>query len=246
MWNYAKLCYNTKFPWESKPDEDVEAQQYVLRDLADRSIEKGNLILWRGQHENILYRRQFFNYSLDREFHWLNAVDLADIAVPYGILRVDKLRLYGHPVSLTLGAYGFPDNGTEIIRLEQDGARAIVLKGHDACGREKQLVMTVYAGWERLDFLHSQGTNPDSERSIVAYGSTARKTLYQNGPYVLISQVITKESLEDFLPDEIFPLQRVAYSDPEGWGSYGPVTLITKDARRYTVNFEGTEGALSI
>lgn len=246
MWNYAKLCYNTQYPWEAKPSETVEAQQYVLRDLANSSIEKGNLTLWRGQQGNVLYRRQFFNYSLDREFHGLNAINLADIAVPYGILRVDKLRLHGHPVSLTLGAYGFPDNGTEIIQLEQEGSHAIILKGHDFCGNEKQLAMTIYHGWDRIDFLRSKGTNPDSERSIIVYASTARHTHYENGPYVLISQVITKESLEDFQMDEIFPIRQVDYTDPEGWGGYGPVTLNFCDGHRCMVDFGGIEGALQL
>lgn len=31
MWNYSKLCYNTKYPWEAAPDQALEAQQYVLQ-----------------------------------------------------------------------------------------------------------------------------------------------------------------------------------------------------------------------
>lgn len=246
MWNYSKLCYNTKYPWEAKPSELVEAQQYVLKDLVSGSVEKGNATFWSGQRNGVLYRRQFFNYRLDTECHWLNAMDLADIAVPYGILRVDKLRLYGHPASLTLGAYGFPDNGTEVIRLEQDGAQAIVLKGRDFTGREKQLAMTVCGGWERLNFLRSQNTNSDSEHSIIVYAGTARRALYQNGPYILISQVITKESHEDFTTDEIFPICSVSYSDPENWGSYGAVTVEWKDKHSSTVDFDGIEGKLSL
>lgn len=246
MWNYAKLCYNTKYPWEAKPSEAVESQQYVLRDLAAGSIEKANATLWSGQRDGVLYRRQFFNYRLDTEYHWLNALDLADFAVPRGILRVDRLRLYGHPVRLTLGAYGFPDNGTQITRLEENGAKAVVLKGHDATGREKQLAMTVYDGWERLELLHSQGTNPDSERSIIVYGETERRKLYESGPYVLISQVITRESLEEFTADEIFPIRNLEYSDPKQWGGFGPIVLTMKDGQRHTVEFSGLEGSLQL
>ena len=246
MWNYSKLCYNTKYPWEAKPSELVEAQQYVLKDLVSGSVEKGNATFWSGQQNGVLYRRQFFNYRLDTECHWLNAMDLADFAVPYGIMRVDKLRLYGHPVSLTLGTYGFPDNGTEVIRQEQDEAQAIVLKGWDFAGREKQLVMTIYGGWDTIHCLRSQNTNPDSENSIIVYAETARQELYRNGPYILISQVLTKESHEDFTADEIFPIRRVSYSDPENWGSYGAVTVEWKDKHSSTVDFEGIEGKLSL
>lgn len=246
MWNYAKLCYNTKYPWEAKPAETIEAQQYVLKDLVNGSIEKGNATFWSGQRDGVLYRRQFFNYRLDTECHWLNTLDLADFVVPDGIMRVDKLRLYGHPMSLTLGAYGFPDNGTEVIQMEWDGAQAIILKGYDAVGREKQLAMTVYDGWERLDIRHSQGTNPDSERSIIVYGATARRELYRNSPYILISQVITRESREDFTADEIFPIRSITYSDPRNWGSFGPIVLAMKNGQQHVVDFGGLEGCLQM
>ena len=46
MWNYSKLCFNTKYPWEATPtgeqkektdgiyvgNGEVESQQYVLKD----------------------------------------------------------------------------------------------------------------------------------------------------------------------------------------------------------------------
>lgn len=246
MWNYSKLCFNTKYPWESAPAEDVEAQQYVLRDLTDNTLEKGNVTFWHGQRDGVLYRRQFFNYNNGKECHWMNALDLADFTVPCGILRADKLRLYGRPVAVTLGAYGFQDNGTEVIRLEKDGAKAIVLKGHDATGKEKQLAMTIYDGWDTLDLIRSTGTNPDSENSMIVYGRLERKEHYHFGPYVLLSQVITKESAEDFAEDEIFLIRSVIYTDPEGLGSYGPVVLELKDGSRKTIDFEGIEGNIQL
>ena len=216
MWNYSKLCYNTKYPWESTPAPEVEAQQYVLRDITTGELSRANVTFWNGQRDGVLYRRQFFNYNLETECHWLQAVNLADIAVPLGILRADKLKLHRCPVGLTLGAYGFPDNGTRITEKTLGGAKAVILKGRDAAGGEKQLAMTIYDGWKELKLIHSTGTNPDSPRSIIVYGETERKKQYGYEPYILISQVITKESHEDFSEEELFPLERVEYTDPEG------------------------------
>lgn len=246
MWNYSKLSFNTKYPWEAAPSPEVEAQQYVLRDLTNDGLEKCNVTFWHGEKEQVLYRRQFFNYESGKECHWMNALDLADFTVPCGIMRADRLRLYGRPVSLTLGAYGFPDNGTEVIRLEKDGAKAVVLKGHDFTGREKQLAMTVFDGWDGMDLIYSKGTNPDSENSIVVSAKLARREHYKFGPYMLISQVITKESLEDFTEDEIFPIRSVAYTDPEKMGSYGPVTISLKDGSEKVIDFEALEGNLQL
>lgn len=295
MWNYSKLCYNTKYPWEAgpripenvpkerghgeppcqggaagkgstelggmprgeeaygtdpygmDPEKCVESQQYVLRDHVSGAASRANVTFWHGEQDGVLYRRQFFDYDLSKESHWVQAVNLADFPVPYGIVRVDRLRLFRGMVTLTLGAYGFPDNGTEILWKACGSARAVVLKGRDALGRKKQMAMTVYDGWADLRLLHSRGTNPDSEKSVLPFAVMKREKQYGGfEPYVLISQVITKESHEDFAEEEIFPLSRVAYADPEGCGSYGPVTLELRDGTVRKIDFEGMEGKLEL
>ncbi|MCM1097777.1 MAG: DUF2264 domain-containing protein [Ruminococcus flavefaciens] len=256
MWNYAKLCFNTKYPWEATPvwegdaslaAGEMEAQQYVLKEELSGAVLRGNAIFWHGRKDGVLYRRQFFNYNLQTEDHWTQAVNLADFPVSYGIIRADKLRLCRRPISLTLGAYGFPDNGTEVTRLQSGDARAILLKGRDFTGREKQLAMTVYDGWEELDYVKSKGTNPDSEHSIVVYGRTKRRKQYGGGePYMLISQVITKESHEDFTEDEIFPIAGVEYADSAQTGAYGKVKITLRDGTVRVIDFEGMEADLRL
>jgi hypothetical protein len=246
MWNYSKLCFNTKYPWESAPAKQVEAQQYVLQDITDDTYEKCNVTFWHGLKDGVLYRRQFFNYDLTKETTWIQAVNLADFPVNYGIMRVDKLRLHRRPVTLTLGAYGFPDNGTEVFHKEKENAKAIILKGHDFTGREKQLAMTVFDGFDEIDMINSKGTNPDSEKSIIVYGKLTRKKQYGYEPYVMISQVITKESHEDFTEDELFPITSVEYTDAKKCGGYGPVTVNLKDGTTKTIIFEGIEENLQL
>lgn len=246
MWNYSKLSYNSKFPWESAPSDDIESQQYVLRDLTSGEFQKCNVTFWHGEKDGVLYRRQFFNYDIDKEETWTQAVNLADFPVENGIMRADKMRFFRRPISMTLGAYGFPDNGTTIIKREKDGAKAIILKGHDHTGAEKQLAMTVFDGWDVLSLIQSTGTNPDSENSIIVYGSLTRMKQYGYDPYIMISQVITKESLEDFSDDELFPIESVEYTDPENCGGYGPVRIKLKNGTEKTIDFEGIEGNMQL
>lgn len=249
MWNYSKLSYNSKYPWESAPSREVESMQYVLKDGTSGNIEKCNVTLWHGKKDGVLYRRQFFNYELTKETMWMQALNLADFPVEYGVFRVDKLRLYRSPITLTLGAYGFPDNGTEIMKKESKDshcAKAVILKGHDFTGQEKQLAMTIYDGWNDIDVIYSKGTNPDSEKSVIVYGKTARHKQYGYEPFILISQVITKESVEDFTEDELFPVSEIIYTDKEKKGGYGPVTVVMKNGVKKTVVFEGMEGNLQL
>lgn len=247
MWNYSKLCYNTKYPWEAAPAGHVEAQQYVMTDNLSGRRTKANATFWHGEREGVLYRRQFFGYTGGRECHWIQVLNLADFTVPYGILRVDKLRLFRGFVTLTLGSYGFPDNGTKIREETCGKGKAVILKGRDACGTEKQMAMTVYDGWGELALVRSRGTNPDSENSVTVYAVMKREKQYGGfEPYVLISQVITKESHEDFREEELFPVKEVIYTDPEGCGSFGPVVLKMKDGSSQTVDYEGMEGRLEL
>ena len=251
MWNYSKLAYNSKFPWEASPAENVESMQYVLCGGEDfsvgRELEKCNVTFWCGSRGGVLYRRQFFGYSLNYETHHMQALNLADFPVKYGILRADKLRLFRTPVTVTLGAYGFPDSGdTEIIRKREGKAKAIILKGYNGMNRPIQLAMTVYDGWDGLDIVKGVNTNPDSEKSLTVYAVTRRTEKYGYENFILISQVITKESHDDFTEDELFPIEKVQYGDPEEKGGYGPVRIILKWGEEKTVDFDGIEGEMRL
>ncbi len=267
MWNYSKISYHSQYPWEAAPTgrEDLESQQYVLFDKNDGTYKKCNVTFWNGERDNVLYRRQFFGYNLADECHWINAMNLADIPVAYGLIRVDKARLFRPNLKLTLGTYGFPDDGkTEIIRkdfkYEVTGphsirkrckAHAIIMKGHDSQGEMKQLAFTLYTGWQNIDIAKSTGTNPDSKNSLIAYGSFDKEHLYDSSEsYVFISQTITREDFEDFTDEELFPITRIKFSDPDCTGCYGNIVLKLHDGvsklNEYTVNYEGMEGCLSL
>lgn len=267
MWNYAKLNYNTKYPWESTPveensqEEKCEAQQYLLFETGAEHPSRGNITIWCGERDGVLYRRQFFDARLEVEQHWIQAINLADFPAPRGILRVDKLRLIRRPVRITLGSYGFPDNpgadgrGTQILRKEErlpDGslAQAVILIGHDHTGRQRQMAMTCYRGWEEMHLLHSKNTNPDCEVSIVVYASMESRKQYGSAePYLLISQVITAEVSETetqecvFTQEELFPIREIRYEDAPQTGAYGTTTICLKNGEEKNINFEGIEAA---
>ncbi|MCR4764444.1 MAG: DUF2264 domain-containing protein [Lachnospiraceae bacterium] len=252
MWNYAKLCFNTGYPWESAPSAEaspaaVESQQYVLKNLLNGEEERGNVLFYAGVRDGVLYRRQYFRYRLDTECHWVQAVDLADFPVPFGILRVDRMRLFRRPTEITLGAYGFPDNGTDIRRLERDGARAVVLDGRDAQGRPRELAMTIWGGWRKLEIIHSSGTNPDSEKSLIIYAAGEMLRQYDaSEPYLYISQVITREDGGRFSEEEIFPVSRIEYPGKGNTGAFGPVRITLSDGREVTVDYGQNEGRLRL
>lgn len=274
IWNYGKLNYNTKYPWEATPVEKTEndsqkdsvkevceAQQYLLFDTGAEQPSRGNMTFWCGERDGVLYRRQFFNGCLEVEQHWFQAINLADFPVARGIMRVDKMRLIRRPITITLGSYGFPDNpgpdgkGTRIIRREEtlpDGslAQAIILIGHDHTGLQRQMAMTCYRGWSKMDVIHSEDTNPDSKDSIVIYAAMRSHKQYgSEEPYLLISQVITAEVPHPnadecvFTEEELFPIREILYEDTPQTGAYGTTTICLKNGNRKKINFEGIEAS---
>jgi hypothetical protein len=255
QWEYGKLCYNTKYPWESDPAEDsepekVSAQEYVLNGPGDQ-VSYANVCLWAGERSDVLYRRKFFSWDPLEETHWTEAVNLADVALPYGILRCDRLRLLKKPVTVTLGSYGFPDSGigTEIIRkTERDGwARAIVIRGRDGTGRPRQMAMTVWQGWDDLEIVRRSGCSPECEKSVVIKASCRLEHHYDaSEPHVLISQVITKEETEPFSEEELFPLEEIHFADPFRSGACGPIVLCMKSGRKYSIDFGQIEAGLTV
>ena len=246
MNNYSKLVFNSKFPWEATVSENVESQQYVVEYTDENIFVKANATFWAGEKKDVLYRRQFFEFEPECETHWKTAINLADFTVPCGIIRADKIRFYRRPARITLGTFGFPDNGTTMETKEKDGAKAVILKGKDHTGKDKQLAFTIFAGWTDIKRIDSTGTNPDSEKSIILYAETERNKQYGYDPYFLISQTITKESHEDFTEDELFPIIKIEYTDPQNCGGYGPVTIHMKNGETREIDFYGIEAKLSL
>lgn len=106
--------------------------------------------------------------------------------------------------------------------------------------------MTIYDGWESLDLIHSTGTNPDSEHSVIVYASMKRKAQNRYEQGILISQVITKEELADFSEEELFPIKEIVYTDKEACGGYGMVKVVLKTGVEKCIDFDGMEGKLML
>ncbi len=248
MQNYAKLCYNTDFPWDSTFDKEknVNPMQYTVKDASMKEAELGNAIFYCGVKDEVLYRRAFFNYETNTEMHWLDMIDLADFTVPYGIFRVDKMRLVRKPAVVTLSSYGFPAENAEIKEIKKDNATAYVLKGTDGHGRKVSMAMTVFMGFDEMNTLVSKGTNSDTKDSVIVYGAAHRKEQYSaKEGHLLISQILTRSDGGDFTEEDIFPVKEITYeSDSDKAFEYPAVVF--KNGRKVRVSFDSMENELKL
>ncbi len=243
MWNYGKLAYSTKYPWEA----DSRSQQYILTDETNGKSAFANITFMQGEKDGVLYRRQFFDYDCHKEMHWINAISLADFPVEKGIVRVDKPRLVRRPATLTLGSFGFPDNGTKVERREKDGAVAVVLSGKDHTGAVRQLAFVTWFGFNSLDVVKNTGKNPDSADSLVAVATCKRAKHYgAYAPGVLISANLEKFDDKPFTDEELFIIKDISFSDDEKLGNYGRIQISLNSGETRTIDFEGMEGRLQL
>ncbi|MCR5822831.1 MAG: DUF2264 domain-containing protein [Lachnospiraceae bacterium] len=248
IFNYAKLCYNTDFPWDSAfiKEKGIIPMQYTVKDATMSEVSVGNAVFYAGVENDVLYRRQFFNYELETEMHWIDAMDLADFTVPYGVFRVDRMRIVRKPVTVTLASYGFPDVSADIKKLEKDGAKAFVLKGKDGHGRSISMAMTCFYGFDEMGSVTSGGTNPDRGDSVIVYGAGHRNKLYSaKEGHMMVSQVITRADGGEFTEEDIFPLKEMTYESAEDEALEIP-TLIFRDGRKVRISFEGIESKLRL
>ena len=245
-WCYAKLSYNSRYPWESDIAGGLSAASYVLRESDIGRTEQINSILWSGKRNDVLYRRALFGFDTSSDLHWTSQIDLADFPVANGLVRADKLRLFHKPVDVYLGSYGFPCPDA-VYRIERHSdAQAVIMSGHGSDGKVRHMAMTIWGGWNDLSVEKSHGTSADTGESFIIFAHASREKVFSYDPYILISQVITKEGVEGFSDDEIFSIAGISYTDVQQCGGFGPVSIRMKNGREYEVDFAGIEGKLSI
>ena len=174
-WCYAKLSYNSRYPWESDLPSGLSAAAYVVKEPDISRTEQINTILWSGMRDGVLYRRAFFGFDSSGDMHWTSVIDLADFPVARGIVRVDKLRLFHKPADIYLGSYGFPCPDAEYRVVEHGDAAAIIITGTGSDGKRRHMAMTVFGGWDDLSVERSSGTNPDTAESYIIFAHASRK-----------------------------------------------------------------------
>ncbi len=247
MQNYAKLCYNTDFPWDSAfiRDLNVIPMSYTIKDASMTEAKTANALYHCGVKDDVFYRRAFFDYETETEMHWIDAMDLADFTVPYGIFRADRMRLVRKPSVVTLSSFGFPAGDTETKEFKKDGATAIVIKGTDGHGRKISMAMTLFMGFDEINTVFSKGTNSDKKDSVIIYATAHRNAQYSaKEGHLLLSQIITRADGGDFTEDDLFPVKEIAWAN-ESDRVFEYPTVILKSGRKIRISFDSIESRLT-
>ncbi|WP_114778448.1 DUF2264 domain-containing protein [Botryobacter ruber] len=195
--NYNRLAYNSAFPWQADAAGTV-AMNYVIRNAANQ-WEPGRLYTFRKFEDGIYYR------DVVLESNRLVQLNLADIPLPNGILRIDR-NVSLVPTQVRLGHYALPQKSGTITKETR------TVKGHEVQlidNGEYQLAMVALRGWDRMETIESTGLNPVSNRSAVINVSGSVSPV-AGEPVVYATLMLWKKSGETWTDDELVPVEQIS------------------------------------
>ncbi len=214
--NYNRLSYNSAFPWQADGSKGEVSMNYLFKS-ADSSWEAARLFSFQKYDDGVYSRR------LVRESDTLCSLDLHDIPLPGGILRVDKY-LGKMPVTLRLGHYALPEiNGTVRQRVVRHAGKDI----HIIDNGKYQLAMVPLRGWQKIETLHVKGLHPEAANSAVI---NVQCTLGEaQGRPLLATLMLWKKSNERFADADFDQVLGIEESDQ------GIIRVRFKDMKTKTI-----------
>ena len=258
--NYAKLVFNTHFPWEDHNPNGGTSQEYSFRSLDPRDLRGADInfyltgravdnstaqssayttsqsILYNGVRDGVLYRQLLMRKPPNNGVGYI--IDLAEITIPRGVIRVDRCRLaFEH--ELTLGHFGLPHmdgKPATVERFSYPGRTAITCS---VAGR--QLAMIIYGGWDALTSQVHSGFNAEATESTVLYAHR-RRTSKNPTMELMISVMLHKTDDVPWTSEELDPLRHIESKDVMPSGSVLGAEIALLDGSRFVVDFKDVDG----
>jgi hypothetical protein len=239
--DYSRLSFNSAFLWETYDHTGPAAMNYTLKYGEDReTYSVPNLILYGGEKDGAIYRRMYFDF--EKNFQDNPSIDLTDIPIINGVIRVDRPRICEKPYRLLLAHYGLPHiNGfVEITEKTVNGNKVMLAKT-----KGLQLAFVTYRGWDHTHTITNNGLNAVTNESTLIYAESS-KTKWYEGIDLLVTALLHKTSDKEWTEEELSPVKHIEYVDYSKSGSPLGAEIHLNDGRSVTVDYGNIEGRLSI
>ncbi len=258
--NYSKLAFNTHFPWEDYNPAGGTSQEYSFRSLDPRDLSGADInfyltgkkvensaeknsafvtsqsILFNGVREGVLYRQLIMRKPPYNGVGYI--IDLAEITVPGGVIRVDRCRLaFEH--EMTLGHYGLPHFGGKKAEIEKfgEGTKA----GLIASVPGRKVALMTYSGWDKLCVLVEEGRNAEADESTVLYAY--RKRAAKNPAMeLMVSVMLHKTDDMPWTKEELSPIKDIKIMDVTPTLSVLGAQITLSNGSVYPVDFKDIDG----
>jgi len=258
--NYSKLAFNTHFPWEDHNPQGGTAMEYCFRSLDPRDIRGDDInfyltgqalendsekntefttsqsMLFNGFHNGVLYRQAIMRKPPNNGVGYI--IDLAEITIPGGVIRVDRSRLaFEH--ELTLGHFGLPHINGEKAVIQQFGDNSKKMITASIPGRKVALI--VYHGWDEVRSLMHSGRNAEADESTVLY-VYKKRTAKNPAMELMITVMLHKMDDTEWTEEELSPIKSIEIMDITPYCSALGVTLTLINNQKYEIDFADIDG----
>ncbi|MDH6341968.1 hypothetical protein M2134_000832 [Parabacteroides sp. PM6-13] len=214
--NYNKLAYHTEFPWMADGKEGEVSMNYAVRN--DKGAWEVLRLYTFKSFEDGIYRRDAV-LETNQEVRF----QLADILLPDGVLRVDKVTT---PVAtdIRLGHYSLPELGKAIAEKNQ---KVKEYDAHIIDNGAYQLALIPLVGWQETVAAYPEGLHPVSDRCATLM---ATDRIEQEAIYVTLQ--LWKKGDKAFTSTELSPVKEVTVSSDKK-----QVEIVFRDGTTKTVEF---------
>ena len=258
--NYSKLVFNTHFPWEDHNPAGGTSQEYSFRSLDPRDLSGVDInfyltgktvdnaeskkaeyttsqsILFNGVRDGVLYRQLIMRKPPYNGVGYI--IDLAEITIPGGVVRVDRCRLaFEH--EMTLGHFGLPHMdaaAAEIKRIDNSSRQGLI-----ASIPGRQVALFAYNGWDKLDALQETGRNAEADDSTVLY-AYRKRTAQNPAMELMITVMLHKTDDDDWTDQQLNVLKDFQVIDVMPTGSVLGCEVTLYNGEKYMVDFKDVDG----
>ncbi len=235
--NYNRLAFHTAFLWESLDPAMGLPMHYTRRTHSPVTGEGQRMpvkMYWAGARDGVLYRQLIMSAVT---FGAPAALDLADISLPTGTLRVDRPRLY-FAGELRLCHYGLPHIGGQPAVVERR-----TIRGYSAITARipgRQLALVALAGWDEIGATVHSGFNPEALESTVLWAEWRHA---ENFPTLSprITLLLHKTDDAPWTDDELCPVASFETQRLGDLGLHGTRARLV-DGREFRIDYTGIEG----
>jgi len=258
--NYSKLVFNTHFPWEDHNVQGGTSQEYSFRSLDPRDLRGVDInfyltgrkvdnaaskdaayvtsqsILFNGVRYGVLYRQLIMRKPPNNGVGYI--IDLAEITVPGGVIRIDRCRLaFEH--ELTLGHFGLPhfDGKKAALHTFTDEMK----QGITASIPGRSVAMIAYHGWDSIQSQVHSGFNAEAEESTVLFVHRKR-TAKNPAMELMITAMLHKTDDTAWTPEELNPVKAIQIMEVTPSGSVLGAEITLADDMTHRVDFKNIDG----
>jgi hypothetical protein len=258
--NYSKLVYNTHFPWEDHNPQGGTSMEYSFRSQDPRDVRGDDVnfyltgltvsndsdknrsyttsqsMFFNGVRKDVLYRQAILRKPPNNGVGYI--IDLAEITIPAGVIRVDRSRL-AFEYELTLGHFGLPHVHGKKASVNQfeDGTKKVITASIPG----RQVALITYSGWDNLESKVHENRNAEANESTVVYAY--KKRMAKNPAMeLMISVFLHRMDNGAWTDEELSPILDIKIMDiTPGLSTLGAM-LTLRDGTVYEVDFKDIDG----